>query len=543
MNHKLFLEVNQQRNHLKFEFQMDVNYPSNKFDFGAIQIYIEGSVYNLSNEQLSSEIEDWVTHSNGDVQQFYQLTQKWDGDYNWFIENKLDQTIAFGNDYFGRLPLYYSVTEQQVVISRSIKQCVEVISPSINRYSLASTLLFGFAIDNQTLYESILKFPRNSYAVIELNLNKELITIVRGAPFDLTHQANEVDVDLLIQYLSESLLNRIEHYPSSALALSGGLDSRLIASLLKLMHKEIPHYTFNYLDWYNKDVKSAHLISTQLGIKNHSFITMNDTKLNEQVEQLFEIKEGQNFLGMAFMLPFLAHYRKHKLTMLTGDGGDKTLESVFPIKTLSSSEDFISYLLIHNSIINLKDVSKITNLSASEIRSYIMRYIQTYPDSSWNNKYARFIIQERGLNWLVEGEDRNRYFSWTLSPFYSKVFFEYALSISPHHKRNGNLFKQLFENLPGDLNQVDNPNWNVAPGNLSAMKFLELKKKIKLQMPFLKRKNKVSLTVPEWIAHFDISPVELTSHHPFNINALADLKCTENQFWYVYTVCRMVQNC
>jgi asparagine synthase (glutamine-hydrolysing) len=69
------------------------------------------------------------------------------------------------------------------------------------------------------------------------------------------------------------------------------------------------------------------------------------------------------------------------------------------------------------------------------------------------------MIYERAFKWLFEGEDRNRFYFWTVAPFYSAVFFQYAMKCPQKQKADFELYREFFRILSPSLASIENANW------------------------------------------------------------------------------------
>jgi hypothetical protein len=113
----------------------------------------------------------------------------------------------------------------------------------------------------------------------------------------------------------------------------------------------------------------------------------------------------------------------------------------------------------------------------------LMHNVNAYRAMNYEEKYALFMLHERGMVWLFEGEDRNRYFSWSTTPFYSPEFAFKALSIPMKKKKQGKLFLHLFKKMESGLETISNPNWKLAPRQQMSLRWLFIKQKLKYSLP------------------------------------------------------------
>jgi hypothetical protein len=86
----------------------------------------------------------------------------------------------------------------------------------------------------------------------------------------------------------------------------------------------------------------------------------------------------------------------------------------------------------------------------SELKGLLLRY----PENSPVQKAVHFVIYERGRKWLFEGEDRNRFFLWHTTPFYSMPFFQQAMRVPDGRKRCHALYRAFQRRLDASISQI-----------------------------------------------------------------------------------------
>jgi asparagine synthase (glutamine-hydrolysing) len=79
-----------------------------------------------------------------------------------------------------------------------------------------------------------------------------------------------------------------------------------------------------------------------------------------------------------------------------------------------------------------------------------------------------FFCLEMVTKMYNEGEDRNRHFFWSVSPFYSPDFFSYAMSCADRDKKGCRLYQEFLAKFHPAVSRVDYADWQ-AP--LSSLKF------------------------------------------------------------------------
>ena len=74
-------------------------------------------------------------------------------------------------------------------------------------------------------------------------------------------------------------------------------------------------------------------------------------------------------------------------------------------------------------------------------------HVSSYPERDFVQKYVHFVTCERIFKWLTEGEDRNRCFFWSATPYSSFEFFESAMRCPDEQKSYYGLYREFLLQL------------------------------------------------------------------------------------------------
>lgn len=460
------------------------DYPFRSFEIGQLTVLLEGFIYDLNQETIDQQIAEIIQQSEDFTDPLANWIAQRDGEFILMIVDSSRNKVFVFNDLFGRLPLYYHSENDTFIVSREISVLLDTVQPKADPISVASNLLLGFAIGNRTVHESVLTLPGHSSLSIDLP-KRSLSLNTYSDPADLLkHKDAEVSPEQLKDELGSALKRRIEVCGPCGLALSGGLDSRIIAGLLEEEGIKIPSFTYTRSqDANDADVRSARQVADRFNLGAlHEIIDLSEVN-EKQIDDLQRIKRGQNFLAMAYILPFLDLFRERGLTQITGDGGDKTLESIYPLRKLNYEKDLLNYVLKKHAKIPLAKVAEQSGVEGSVILKHLSTVLNVNKALSFDERYAAFILKERGMNWLFEGEDRNRYYSWSTTPYYAPAFVKLSLAVPVIEKQYGRLFTSILFLLPGQTENIINPNWGLAPNETAAIKKLFQRQKLKTMIP------------------------------------------------------------
>ena len=404
-------------------------------------------------ESLSAKpIRDWLL-DNG-------------GDFIIVLVQKKTNRICLFNDSLGRLPLYYSRANDEIVFSRELRFIAKLKSETrFDRMAIAQYLMWGYPLGSRTLLENTHRLGPGT--IVELQIDPPKFQL--GTPlyfnFEEKRHGNasvQDNASALVSLFSQACRDCTESSKRTVLGLSGGLDSRSVGACLVKNNIPFSAVTFDIDKIFALDAKLAEQLAEVFKADWKMFHL--DAPKGKDFAQLLRMKGGLNYLGMSFILPFFDQVRAaygSDITYLTGDGGDKVLPDLRPEKPLSTLHDLVGYSIANTGGFSLKKAASLTRLQEDDIVEEIRRHVATYPEESLAQKYIHFLIYERGFKWLFEGEDRNRFYFWSVTPFYALEFFKYAMGCPDEQKANYGLYRQFLLRLSPPASQIDNSHWSL----------------------------------------------------------------------------------
>jgi asparagine synthase (glutamine-hydrolysing) len=513
------------------------DYPFRHWSRQQYSIVFEGLTYPFLIEEELDELFSFFISSGFDTERINDWIQHKDGEFNLlFLDQRLQQALLV-NDRFGRLPLYFLQEGRRLALGREIAFVRQFkLIPTDDKLGWAQTLLFGYTLGTRTLWEKVERLKPNLQLHIDLINGRTLFRSYFKAPETSSKNINNQLITNVKESFNRALRNRIHTLKNPALSLSGGLDSRLIAAALASQQLTIPLISYRDAEKSAEmDVQVAVEIVEKLNYVNQYQIVDLKAVTAESIVELLQLKQGLNGAEMAFILPFLKFYRDQTFQMITGDGGDKTLDDLRPSIHLFSQQHLINQLIAKHSAFSINHVSHLLQLSPSVVYESIVECLKSYQSRSLEEQYIQFMIQERAMHWLFEGEDRNRSFIWTTTPYYNPHFFDLAFQIPMKEKAQGKFFLNLLPFFPGQLHTLKNPNWMAAPTEKYKVSVLFFRQKIKGYLPaFLKTqfaKNNHVIDQQSFMKSISDSPSDCPLFQSPDWKRLSD-KEFPFSFWY-----------
>lgn len=251
------------------------------------------------------------------------FVSKLDGQFAIIIyDTRINKIFAF-RDRFGEKPLYYSYYNTNIFISSEVSPISKISKRNLlNSNSISDLLVLGYIQDPDSIYSEIMAIPAGYF--LTLSDQKNFLTLWDNRRISNNTHTNihtsSTDVKLS---LKASISERIPSEVSSAILLSGGIDSTLIAILAKEMGFELDHLTTSFLDPVFDESNVVKKITAQFGLKSNIIELLPPTieDLSTIIKTLDEPIAEPSFFA-AYKLGIAAKLNNHKV-VLNGDGADE----------------------------------------------------------------------------------------------------------------------------------------------------------------------------------------------------------------------------
>jgi len=305
------------------------NYPVQVIDRQDYTLVIEGKIYGVdvfNNDNLFRCSHEILFNKNKD-ESLHHL-RSLDGEFVVYLINKSSKKIVVVNDYLGRLPLYY-IQSDHFIIGRDIGLIhklsggLEFSDDGVYQY-----MRLGYPLGNKTLFKNLNRLPPSSFIQLDkkVSIQNQTLSLLEWRESGRRVKNPE---QVLYELFKQAVKDRLDAFERPVLSLSGGLDSRIIMGEIEKDKQSVAYESFLY---DHAIIQSDVKIAEQLGefYNRQVGITTLEEWSPQYFDELISAKFGMNYLGMAFIIPFLKKMSAKYDLMLTGDGGDKTLAYLFP---------------------------------------------------------------------------------------------------------------------------------------------------------------------------------------------------------------------
>ena len=228
---------------------------------------------------------------------------------------KKSETLSFARDMFGEKPLFYHISDEDIIISSELKPLAQYLELGINNIcpeAISQYMLMGYCIDQLSPFRDIQVASYSRLYQIDTTgvISSELVS----------NSAEGYFIDSMIKdYATSSTVSDVP----IALALSGGIDSTFLACQLR------EHISSAYTVGYeaaggSDEIEEAATTCKLLGIP-HKPIILADSNIVELFIEQASFKDSLilDFAGIGYNAIFKKVNRDGYRVCLLGHGGDE----------------------------------------------------------------------------------------------------------------------------------------------------------------------------------------------------------------------------
>ena len=428
-------------------------YPIAIWDDTDYFIVLEGKLYGLNDKQQYADLRSLCPLL---FQDLIDAAKNWllshDGEYIALIQDKRTSQWAFVNDPLGRLPVYYGRIGEADVLSRELR-FIALNNPQVrlDRMAIAQYLLLDCPHGERTLLENVDRLPPSTL----LHWTSTNEPVIRRQLHSFNLEPEETGLSLaenaehLVTLFTQACRDRMLTVGKTVLSLSGGLESRAVAAGLQQTGGCTHAITFeDALGNATSEVEVAREVAKKLEMDWQ--VVPLPLATGRDISQHLSLNGGMNYVAQAFSLPFLreiVHQFGRGAIYMSGDGGGTTLPNLTPESQFKDASDVVRYYLRRYQVLPLNLVTELTGITGDKLIHELISLIESYPETSYRRRYVHLMLYCRRMRWAYEGEDCNRAFLWSTTPFYAQRFFTTAMSIPDKMKRGHRLYQEFLKQL------------------------------------------------------------------------------------------------
>jgi asparagine synthase (glutamine-hydrolysing) len=413
------------------------------------------------------------------------MLDKLNGVFAIIIYDREEHTLFVARDRFGVQPLYYRITDKEIVFASEIPTILAVMDskPLANENAIFDYLVFNRTDQTeQTFFDGIYKLQHGCCMVLNCDntYTKDTLPITKWYNLADKVQGKMIkkDKDKFMRLFVRAIQIRTNSNLSWGTCLSGGLDSSAITStVLKVLEKTDLH-TFSavygktcqadesrYIDCFEGMVPNMHYVHPDAdalfaNLHNYVHIQVEPTPTTSPFAHYCVMQEAQKYVQLT----------------LDGQGADEALSGYEYIpglyyktlltrfKWITLAKELVRYTLLHKSIRHIKYM--IFFLLPSRMRTRVRVAQRGYIDPKFANRHKNSVIADQlfgattmqemlirhfeyKLEHLIKWGDRNaRAFSMeSRQPFLDKDLVEYSLMLEDSAKIHNGYTKYILREV------------------------------------------------------------------------------------------------
>jgi len=316
------------------DLSTEANQPFHDPETGNVLIF-NGEIYNFIElkNQLSKEGVGFKTNSDTEVLikgfahwGIDKLLSLLEGMFAFAIYQPNERQVYLARDRFGKKPLYYYYTPDQLVFCSDINAIKSSLKkPEVN-YGVLEYYLHEYATPQpHTIWKGVKQLPKASWMKLDM-ANMEL-----NGPRSYWKLDNPIDDKMPL----EDCLEQTEHLLKLAIKkrlvsdvplgffLSGGIDSSLIVALAsEVSDKPVNTFTVGFDDKKRNEMPQARLVADRFGT-NHNEIFLNSDIVGTAEKMISYMGEPMGDYSIIPSHHVCEAIKGHATVALSGDGGDE----------------------------------------------------------------------------------------------------------------------------------------------------------------------------------------------------------------------------
>lgn len=438
-------------------------------------VCLEGRVYGRNGSSLLRKLEGIRQETPRSDEAFASRVRSCagevDGDFLIVCYDRVGERLCVAGDRFGRLPAYYHLSDRLVLVARDQRFVLaRLTEPAVNRTGLAQLLLLGYPLGSGTLADGIRRLLPGE-ALVASPAGGRLVP-TEGSPFrkDPRREAPR-DVRRCAAELRDALVaacrDRRLAGKSHVLSLSGGLDSRAVGAGMRSALGGFSSVTFAAPGSPHPDERDcAARVAGALGADWRAYEL--DPKDPHGMEEIVRLKMGLNPINVGFGIEYVRRVQSDfpgPVAFWTGEGGDKLLYDHRAIPRRPSSADLARFIMVKQIFWSPEEIFALVGVHPDDLRESILAVVTSAKGVDAEDAYEHFLLSERAVRWLFEGEDRHRTHVWPVSPFYAHEVVALARAFPRDRKSGYHLYRAFLGALAPDLAEIPLPGGGPAPAS------------------------------------------------------------------------------
>lgn len=296
-------------------------------------IVTNGEIYNY--KELREELKDkYKFKTNCDIEvllyMYYEygksFVKRLNGQFAIAIFNKKTKELFLARDQIGITPLFYTLNNKRFIFASEIKAILEYTKAQVDIKGLDQILTFPGLTSPQTVFKNIKSLEAGHYLVFKNKDYKLTQYWDLEYPLEVEDKGKEYYLEKLDYHLKRAIKLRLNADVDVGFYLSGGLDSSLIAALIKDLepNRDRDSYSISFSDSKIDESKYQNMMVKELNSKHHT-VNFGWSEIEKRIKEMVyhaeaPLKESYNSCSLALSACVANNKKK---VILTGEGADE----------------------------------------------------------------------------------------------------------------------------------------------------------------------------------------------------------------------------
>ena len=306
---------------------------------GSIVVICNGEIFNYGELRRTLERQGHSFRTKSDVEVLVHLYEEkgveflndLNGQFAFAIYDRKNQTMFLARDQLGINPLYYTIVKGALVFASEVKAILAhpLVPREVDLTGLDQILSFPGLVSPRTMFKGVQSLKTGHYVVVDTKgVRVKEYWDLNYPEIDTPHheQSQAYYEDRLRECFERSVAYRLQADVPVGFYLSGGLDSSMIAAMIKRVSPNTTRHSFSvgFTDKELSEVKHQRLMAETVGSVHHELI-FDETDITERLERMIyhcecPVKETFNVCSMALSQ---AARDSGVSVVLTGQGADE----------------------------------------------------------------------------------------------------------------------------------------------------------------------------------------------------------------------------
>ena len=454
------------------------SYAVARFEDAEFLMVLEGALFGKDDAMVGREVRrvaDLVFSTDpADRDRIAEWLLRTDGEFLLFLLHKPSGAVAVLNDPLALLPFFFYPTPDGLVASRELGFVLRLIPEKrCDPLGLAYLLLIRFCPGGRMPFAGVRRLGPGTLLVARPDTPDVETTTLYQWNFDHAEHGEkslEENGTRLAELLVEACRKRLDRTGAlpNVLALSGGLDSRLVAVALKAI--SAPCHTVSFVDADGAGLADAEAARQLADLLGFDWQQVNlDRVTGADVLALLRAKCGLNGLQASFIWAFNRALKDRfgsDLVYFTGDTGHGFKAFLHGVGCRDLNDVVHRGILAHYAMFPIEAVTRLVGVPERAILDDLKENLADFPETSLQGKWTHFRILNRSFICQHDGMDRDRFHFRCAFPQPAPNLFAYCMGCPDGQKAKMRLYRPVLDRLYPGAWRVPYAPFMVGPGSL-----------------------------------------------------------------------------